>query len=193
MENILNGLVLLGIPAVVLLPLLILGFKQLGMPTSWTGPVAILVGILLVAAIEAIKEWPSVERYVAVVVFGMLLGLGANGLNSQWKHFVKTREDDAREKAQAQQTETKGTPIPRGDDPTVRIQLGRTSAALPIAPAQAGEEYQSRDVVTDELPRENGPSPTVGFDFDNMTRTEEPVVEEVKPPKPKRNTRRTTT
>ena len=95
MEDFLNGLTLTGIPVVILMPSIIAWLKSLGLPTSWTGVASAVAGVLVAAAIQAIKTWPQIEPWVCVVVAGVLLGLAANGVYSQYKHITETRAADA--------------------------------------------------------------------------------------------------
>jgi hypothetical protein len=95
MEEFLNGLTLTGIPVIILLPAVVGLLKQLGLRDSWTGVAAAVVGILVAFAIQAVETWPYIEPWVRVVVIGVLLGLGANGVYSQYRHITKTRAADA--------------------------------------------------------------------------------------------------
>ncbi len=85
MENFLNGLTLLGIPAVVIVPLVVQGFKALGLPVRWAGVAALLVGLAVAGMIEAVSAWPSVTPIVRFIVAGLLLGLASSGSYSQFR------------------------------------------------------------------------------------------------------------
>lgn len=164
METFLNGVALVGVPVVVLIPLIIMWLKQIGLPTSWTGVATAVIGILVAALIQAVKEWPRLEPLAWILVFGIIMGLAGNGLNSQWKHLVKTREADAGKRRtqdlKADQTlrPTGGTPWPLGDSPEARTQLSPNvfvENKRPLDEPLAGQpfgEYPSRDVVPDEQP-----------------------------------------
>lgn len=85
MENFLNGLTLLGIPAVILVPLLVQGLKALGLPGRWAGVAALVSGIAVAGMIEAVQAWPSVTPLVRFIVAGLLLGLASSGTYSQFR------------------------------------------------------------------------------------------------------------
>jgi hypothetical protein len=84
-ENFLNGLTLLGIPAVVLVPVLVQGLKALGLPVRWAGVAALLAGLAVAGMVEAVSAWPGVTPVVRFIVAGLLLGLAASGSYSQFK------------------------------------------------------------------------------------------------------------
>ncbi|HYP21735.1 MAG TPA: hypothetical protein VEY08_16820 [Chloroflexia bacterium] len=85
MENFLNGLTLLGIPAVVLVPVLVQGLKALGLPGRWAGVAALLAGLAVAGMVEAVSAWPGVTPVVRFIVAGLLLGLASSGSYSQFK------------------------------------------------------------------------------------------------------------
>jgi hypothetical protein len=85
MENFLNGLTLLGVPAVVLVPVLVQGLKALGLPARWAGVAALVVGLAVAGMIEAVSAWPGVAPVVRFIVAGLLLGLASSGSYSQFK------------------------------------------------------------------------------------------------------------
>lgn len=85
MENFLNGLTLLGIPAVVIVPLVLQGMKVLGMPPRLAGVAALIAGLLVAGLIEAVQAWPSVTPFVRFLVAGLLLGLASSGSYSQYR------------------------------------------------------------------------------------------------------------
>lgn len=85
MENFLNGLVLLGVPAMVIVPLLVQGLKSLGLPVRWAGVAALVSGLLVAGLVEAVQAWPSVTPLVRFLVAGLLLGFAASGSYSQYK------------------------------------------------------------------------------------------------------------
>ena len=58
MENFLNGIVLLGIPAVILVPVIVQGIKALGLPDRWAGAAALAVGLLVAGLAEAVNSGP---------------------------------------------------------------------------------------------------------------------------------------
>lgn len=85
MENFINGLTLLGIPAVVIVPMVLQGLKVLGMPARMAGVAALMSGLLVAGLIEAVQAWPSVTPFVRFLVAGLLLGLASSGFYSQYK------------------------------------------------------------------------------------------------------------
>lgn len=85
MDNFVNGLTLLGIPAVVIVPLALQGLKALGMPGRMAGWAALFAGLAVAGMIEAVQAWPSVTPFVRFMVAGLLLGLASSGSYSQYK------------------------------------------------------------------------------------------------------------
>ena len=85
MNNFLDGITLLGIPAVVLVPVLVQGLKALGLPSRWAGAAAMIVGFAVAGLAEAVTEWPTVLPVVRFIVAGMLLGLASTGAYSQYR------------------------------------------------------------------------------------------------------------
>jgi hypothetical protein len=85
MENFLNGIVLLGIPAVVLVPLLVQALKAAGLPVKWAGVAAIAVGLAVAGLAEAVNVWPQVTPFVRWLIAGLLLGLASSGAYSQYR------------------------------------------------------------------------------------------------------------
>ena len=87
MENFVNGITLLGIPAILLVPLLVNGLRMLGLPARWAGLSAIAIGLTIAGLAEAVDAWPSVTPWVRFVVAGVLLGLASAGAYSQYKYL----------------------------------------------------------------------------------------------------------
>ncbi len=85
MDPFLNGLTLLGIPALILVPLIIEALKTLGLPTRYAGIASIAIGLLIAALIEAVAAWPTITPIVRVLIAGILLGLAASGTYSQFR------------------------------------------------------------------------------------------------------------
>ena len=83
MDAFANGIVLLGIPAVVLVPLVVEGLKRLGMPVAWATAAAVAVATVVAALAEVVNVWPGVTPVVRVIVAGVVLGLGASGAYAQ--------------------------------------------------------------------------------------------------------------
>jgi hypothetical protein len=87
MNNFLNGLTLLGIPAIVLVPLVVQALKTIGLPQRWAGAAAVASGLLIAALIEAVAAWPTLTPLVRTLIAGLLLGLAAAGSYSQFRVF----------------------------------------------------------------------------------------------------------
>ena len=85
MDNFLDGITLLGIPAIILVPLLIQGMKTLGLPVRWAGVTALVTGLVVAGLAEVVHAWPSVTPWVRFLVAGVLLGLASVGAYSQYK------------------------------------------------------------------------------------------------------------
>ncbi|MBF6614236.1 MAG: hypothetical protein IVW55_14010 [Chloroflexi bacterium] len=85
MDDFLNGITLLGIPALVLVPLLVQGIKQLGLPGRYAGVAALIIGLSVAGLAEVITAWPTVTPLVRFLVAGILLGLAPIGAYSQYK------------------------------------------------------------------------------------------------------------
>ena len=85
MEEFLNGIVLLGIPAIILVPVLVEGLKRLGLPVRWAGVAAICVGLAVAGLAEAVTIWPNVTPLARFLVAGVLLGLASAGAYSQYR------------------------------------------------------------------------------------------------------------
>lgn len=87
MENFLNGIMLLGIPAVVLVPVIVQGIKSLGLPSRWAGIAALVVGLFVAGLAEAVTQWPTLTPLVRFIIAGVLLGLASSGAYSQYRTF----------------------------------------------------------------------------------------------------------
>jgi hypothetical protein len=88
-EDFLNAITLLGIPAITLVPVLVEGLKSLGLPTQWAGVAAVMVGLAVAGLAEAVNAWPSVTPLVRFVVAGLLLGFASAGVYSQYRVFKR--------------------------------------------------------------------------------------------------------
>lgn len=91
MDNFLNGITLLGIPALVLAPLLVQGLKMMGLPTRWAGAASVGVGLVVAALAEIVAVWPAAAPFARVLVAGLLLGLSSAGAYSQYKVVKKSK------------------------------------------------------------------------------------------------------
>lgn len=89
-----NGIVLLGVPAVVLVPLLVEGLKRLGMPSQWATPAAVVAGALIAALAEALAIWPEIAPGVRILLAAIVLGFGASGVYSQTRVYRRGQAAD---------------------------------------------------------------------------------------------------
>jgi hypothetical protein len=87
MDDFINAITLLGIPAMVLVPVLVEGLKALGLPARWAGMTAVMVGLAVAGLAEAVNAWPAVTPFVRFIVAGLLLGFASAGVYSQYKVF----------------------------------------------------------------------------------------------------------
>lgn len=84
MDNWIDNITILGLPAVIVVMAIVQWLKQVGVPTAWAGVSAAICGLIIAGLIEAIRIWPDVATPVArIAVVGILIGLAANGGYSQ--------------------------------------------------------------------------------------------------------------
>lgn len=81
--NFADGILLLGIPAVVLVPIIVEGLKRLGLASRWATLAAIIVGMVVGGGAEMIEIWPRTLPIVRVLLGGIILGFGASGVYSR--------------------------------------------------------------------------------------------------------------
>jgi hypothetical protein len=91
MDEFLRAVTLLGMPALVLVPLLVEAMKALGLPVRWAGVAAMGAGLVIAALAEAVAVWPALVPFVRVALAGVLLGLASSGAYSQMKGITKAR------------------------------------------------------------------------------------------------------
>lgn len=91
-----DGIVLLGVPAVVLVPLVVEGLKRLGLPVAWATPAAVIVAGMVAALAEAVQVWPELGPVVRVVLAAVILGFGASGVYSQARHWEQRQDRPGR-------------------------------------------------------------------------------------------------
>ncbi len=84
-----DGIVLLGVPAVILVPLVVEGLKRLGLPVGWATPAAVIVAGLVAGLAEAVQVWPELAPAVRVLLAAVILGFGASGVYSQARHWER--------------------------------------------------------------------------------------------------------
>jgi hypothetical protein len=95
MESFADGIVLLGVPAVMLVPLIVEGLKRAGLPNRWSTLAAVAVSALVAALAEAVDVWPATGPLVRVVLASLILGFGASGVYSQARSVRAQPEGDA--------------------------------------------------------------------------------------------------
>ncbi|HEX5504443.1 MAG TPA: hypothetical protein VFW96_17600 [Thermomicrobiales bacterium] len=86
MEEFGAGFVLLGVPAMVAVPLIVEGLKRLGLPSRYAIVASVLVAGLVAGAAEALDAWPALTPLVRVVFGALLLGFSAAGVYSQARY-----------------------------------------------------------------------------------------------------------
>lgn len=84
-EQFLSGYTLLGIPALLLVIVLVQGIKSLGLRAEWATAAAMLIGMIVAAAIAMVRFWPPLQPWVEYALLGVLLGLAASGAYSWGK------------------------------------------------------------------------------------------------------------
>jgi hypothetical protein len=70
---------LLGVPALVLVPLIVEGLKRLGLPRRWAPAAAVLVAAGVAALAEAVQAWPALTPLARVLLAAVIIGMGASG------------------------------------------------------------------------------------------------------------------
>lgn len=86
MENFEAGFVLLGVPAMVAVPLIVEGLKRLGLPSRYAIVASVLVAGLVATAAEVVRVWPPLTPLVRVLFGALLLGFSAAGVYSQARY-----------------------------------------------------------------------------------------------------------
>ena len=85
-----EDLALMGVPALMLVTLLVQGAKVLGMPARFAPWAALVTGMVVAAAIGAVEAWPEVAPWVKYVLAGLMLWLGAIGAYEVGKRVKRT-------------------------------------------------------------------------------------------------------
>ena len=97
MDDFSGGFVLLGVPAMVAVPLIVEGLKRLGLPGRYAILASVLVAGLVTGAAEAVRAWPPLTPAVRVVFGALILGFSAAGAYSQARYqFGGTQPGDGR-------------------------------------------------------------------------------------------------
>ena len=96
MEEFGAGFMLLGVPAMVAVPLIGEGLKRLGLPGRYAIMASVLVAGLVAGAAEALDAWPALTSPVRVIFGALILGFSAAGVYSQARYqFGGERGDEA--------------------------------------------------------------------------------------------------
>lgn len=85
------GIVLLGVPAMVAVPLIVEGLKRLGLPSRHAILASVLVAGVVTGLAEAVRAWPPLTPVVRVVFGALILGFSAAGVYSQARYQLATR------------------------------------------------------------------------------------------------------
>lgn len=94
MEEFGAGIVLLGVPAMIAVPLIVEGLKRLGLPVRYATLAAVLVAGGVTALAEAARNWPALTPLVRVVFAALLVGFSASGVYSQARYHLGRRSAD---------------------------------------------------------------------------------------------------
>lgn len=89
MESFVDGITLLGIPAMLLVPLIVEGLKRAGLPGGYAIVASVAVAFMVALLAEVVAIWPATEPAVRVVVAGLVIGFAAAGVYSQGRHWSK--------------------------------------------------------------------------------------------------------
>lgn len=82
-----DDILLLGVPGMVLVPLIVEWLKRQGLDTRWSGLASVAAAGLLAALSEAVVEWPRLEPAARVVLAAVLIGMAGSGAYSQARAF----------------------------------------------------------------------------------------------------------
>lgn len=91
-----DEILVLGAPAMVLVPLVVEWLKGLGLETRWAGVASVLVAGGLAALAEAVEVEPRLAPVARVVLAAILVGMAGSGAYSQAKE-ARERTAAARE------------------------------------------------------------------------------------------------
>lgn len=77
-------LLVIGVPLVVIVPAIVQGVKNVGLPTKYAGVAAIVAAAVVVGLVELQQE-PSMARIATWALVSLVYGLASAGLYSQVK------------------------------------------------------------------------------------------------------------
>lgn len=86
-----GGLVIAGVPAAIVIVMLVEVLKRAGLDRRFAPLAAILLGILTTVAVHLAIQWPALRIWWEVIGSGLLLGLTSSGLYSGGKAMIVKR------------------------------------------------------------------------------------------------------
>lgn len=87
MESFVDGVTLLGVPAMLLVPLIVEGLKKAGLPATYAIFAALGAAFGVAVLAELVAVWPVTEPFVRVIVTTILIGFAAAGVYSQGQYW----------------------------------------------------------------------------------------------------------
>lgn len=87
-----GNVVLFGVPAVVLIPIVVQAAKTLGLPDSWAPWVTLGLSVAVAGVAELMNTFPGSTPWVYLVVSAVVLYLSVTGLYHTSKNVVNTVE-----------------------------------------------------------------------------------------------------
>lgn len=95
MEEFGAGIVLLGVPAMIAVPLIVEGLKRLGLPARYATLAAVLVAGGVAGLAEAVRSWPQLTPLVRVIFGALIVGFSASGVYSQARYHLQQSPGNA--------------------------------------------------------------------------------------------------
>lgn len=89
-DGFVDGIVLLGVPAMVFVPWAVEGLKAMGLPSRWAIYAALGVAGIFVALAEAVDQWPQLLPLVRWLLGTLILGFAASGVYSEAKYRTRS-------------------------------------------------------------------------------------------------------
>ncbi len=90
-DRFMDGIVLLGVPAMVFVPWAVEGLKAMGLPTRWAIYAALGVAGIFVALAEVVDQWPQALPLVRWFLGTLIVGFAASGVYSEAKYRAGSR------------------------------------------------------------------------------------------------------
>lgn len=94
-----DEVLILGVPAMVLVPVVVEWLKAVGLPVRWAGVASVVTAGALATLGEAVVEWPRLAPVGRVVLAAILVGMAGSGAYSQARVVGQWRGGDAAEEA----------------------------------------------------------------------------------------------